>query len=74
MLARAVREVPLRQRHRLLPDEARDLEGMVREVLAAAKLHIRPEAKRLLLARLGADRALSRAEMEKLALYAPARA
>ncbi len=52
------------------PDEARDLEGVVREVLAAAKLDIAPEAKRLLLARLGADRALSRAEIEKLALYA----
>jgi DNA polymerase-3 subunit delta len=52
------------------PDEARDLDGVVREVLAAAKLDIAPGARRLLLARLGADRALSRAEVEKLALYA----
>ena len=37
---------------------------------AARKLQITPEAQRLLLARLGADRALSRAEIEKLALYA----
>src|SRR5262245_48376611 len=52
------------------PDEARDLEGVVREVLAAAKLQITPAARALLVARLGADRGLSRAEVEKLALYA----
>jgi DNA polymerase-3 subunit delta len=52
------------------PDEGRDLDGMVREVLATAKLQITPEAKTLLAARLGADRALSRAEVEKLTLYA----
>ena len=52
------------------PDEARDLEVVVREVLAGARLQITPEAMRLLLTRLGADRALSRAEIEKLALYA----
>jgi DNA polymerase-3 subunit delta len=51
-------------------DEARDLDGLVRDVLAAHKLDITPEAKRMLIARLGADRALSRAEIEKLALYA----
>jgi len=38
--------------------------------LAAAKLQITPEARTLLVARLGADRGLSRAEVEKLALYA----
>ncbi|HJU29891.1 MAG TPA: DNA polymerase III subunit delta, partial [Hyphomicrobiaceae bacterium] len=52
------------------PDEARDLEAIVREVLSASGLQITPDAKRLLLARLGADRALSRAEIDKLALYA----
>lgn len=52
------------------PDEARDLDGLVRDVLAAHKLDISPEAKRLLVSRLGADRSLSRAEIEKLALYA----
>jgi DNA polymerase-3 subunit delta len=52
------------------PDEARDLEGVVGEVLAAARIEIAPEARKLLIARLGADRALSRAEIEKLALYA----
>jgi DNA polymerase III subunit delta len=52
------------------PDEARDLETVMREVFTAAKVQITPEAKRLLIARLGADRALSRAEIDKLALYA----
>lgn len=51
-------------------DEARDLDGLVRDVLATYKLDISPEAKRMLIARLGADRSLSRAEIEKLALYA----
>jgi DNA polymerase III subunit delta len=52
------------------PDEARDLQGVVGEVLSAAKIEIAPEARALLIARLGADRAMSRAEIEKLALYA----
>ena len=52
------------------PDEARDLDAVIREVFAAAKVQITPEARRLLLLRLGADRALSRAEIDKLALYA----
>ncbi len=56
------------------PDEARDLEGMVGEVLAAARMQIAPEARKLLVSRLGADRALSRAEVEKLVLYARGKA
>jgi DNA polymerase-3 subunit delta len=52
------------------PDEARDLESVVGEVLGAARMQIAPEARRLLLSRLGADRSLSRAETEKLVLYA----
>lgn len=51
------------------PDEARDLESLVGEVLSAAKAQISPAARRLLISRLGADRALSRAEVEKLVLY-----
>jgi DNA polymerase-3 subunit delta len=51
-------------------DEARDLSGMIAEVLEAAKLTITPEALQQLVARLGADRALSRSEVDKLALYA----
>jgi DNA polymerase III subunit delta len=52
------------------PDEARDLESVVSEVLGAAGAEIAPAARKLLISRLGADRALSRAEVEKLALYA----
>jgi DNA polymerase-3 subunit delta len=56
------------------PDEARDLDVMVGAILAAADLKITPGAKKLLVAQLGADRALSRAEVEKLALYARGKA
>ncbi|HWE20299.1 MAG TPA: DNA polymerase III subunit delta [Hyphomicrobiaceae bacterium] len=56
------------------PDEARDLEGVIGEVLGTAKMQIAPEARKLLVGRLGADRALSRAEVEKLVLYARGKA
>jgi DNA polymerase-3 subunit delta len=53
------------------PDDARDLDGIIGEVFPAAGAQtITPDARRLLLARLGADRVLSRAEIEKLALFA----
>jgi DNA polymerase-3 subunit delta len=51
------------------PDSDADLESLVGEVLAPFKMRISPEARDLLVSRLGADRALSRAEIEKLALY-----
>jgi DNA polymerase-3 subunit delta len=51
-------------------DEARDLDAVVGAVLGAAGLQITPDARKLLIANLGADRALSRAEVEKLALFA----
>lgn len=50
-------------------DEARDLDGVIRAELTAAGLSITPAARQLLVSRLGADRALSRGEIEKLALY-----
>jgi DNA polymerase-3 subunit delta len=52
------------------PDEARDLDALIGEVLGAANMKIAPEARKLLIARLGADRALSRAEVQKLAIFA----
>lgn len=55
-------------------DDAQDLESLVRDVLQNANLEISPEARALLVSRLGADRALSRAEVEKLALFAQGRA
>jgi DNA polymerase-3 subunit delta len=55
------------------PDEARDIEGLIREVLSEGKLDISPEARAHLAARLGADRILSRSEIVKLALYVAGR-
>ncbi len=52
------------------PDEVHDLETLIRDTLKSHGLGIAPEARDLLLARVGADRALSRGEVEKLALYA----
>ncbi len=52
------------------PDEGAALGNLIDDVLGAAKLKIVPEARQELQERLGADRALSRAEIEKLALYA----
>lgn len=52
------------------PDETGSLDGLVSDVLKAANLTITPEARQELIARLGADRVLSRAEIEKLVLYA----
>ena len=54
-------------------DEARDIEAVVRETLAAAKLDITSDARQLLVSRLGADRALTRAELDKLVIYAHGR-
>ena len=51
-------------------DEARDLEGVITETLKAHGLGITSDAREMLVARMGADRAMSRGEIEKLALYA----
>lgn len=55
-------------------DSAADLDRLVRDILGEAKQTITADGRQLLLARLGADRALSRAEVEKLSLYAAGRA
>src|SRR5690606_33455679 len=52
------------------PDEARDLEAIVRDTLQEAGVAITPDARQTLLSRLGADRAMTRGELEKLILYA----
>lgn len=51
-------------------DNSRGLDSLVDEVLRDANLQISPDAKGTLVSLLGADRALSRNEIEKLALYA----
>ena len=50
-------------------DNAVDLSSMVDEMIKEQDLTIQPEAKELLLASLGTDRGISRAEVEKLILY-----
>jgi DNA polymerase-3 subunit delta len=51
------------------PDSAADIDSLIAEVLSGFSLSIDGDARALLQTRLGADRALSRAEIEKLALY-----
>lgn len=51
------------------PDAAADIDGLIAEVLSSFSLSIEGDARALLQSRLGADRALSRAEIEKLALH-----
>ncbi|MBO0712207.1 MAG: DNA polymerase III subunit delta, partial [Acetobacteraceae bacterium] len=51
-------------------EEGRALETTVRDLLREAGVSIRPEALAWVASRLGADRALTRQEVEKLALYA----
>ena len=50
-------------------DESRDLERLIDQELKQAGLKIGRDAKALLATRLGADRALSRSEIQKLAIY-----
>ena len=52
------------------PDESRDLDQIVKDAFAEAGMTITPEARQTLVARLGADRVLSRAEIDKLMTYA----
>lgn len=52
------------------PDEGAQLDGLVDQIVREARLRIAPDARQELVARLGADRALSRNEIEKLMLYA----
>ena len=51
------------------PDNARDLASAIKEQLAEEKLTITDNALALLSARLGDDRGITRAEIEKLILY-----
>lgn len=51
-------------------DEVRDLESIAASAAREAGLEITPRAMGVLVSRLGADRALSRGEIEKLLLYA----
>lgn len=50
-------------------DDERSLDQLVRSTLDAENISVRPEALDYLISNLGADRGLSVAELEKLALY-----
>jgi DNA polymerase-3 subunit delta len=52
------------------PEEGRALETTIRDILGQADVSIEPDALGWLAGHLGADRAATRAELEKLALYA----
>jgi len=52
------------------PDTARDLAGVIGESLAAHRVTVSRDAMEFLVAHLGGDRLLTRAELEKLTLYA----
>ena len=52
------------------PDTVRDLRALVGEVMARHRIRLDPEAAAWLVDHLGADRGVSRGELEKLALYA----
>ena len=54
------------------PDTARDLAAVIRDTFAAQKIAISRDAVAFLVAHLGGDRLLTRAELEKLRLYAGA--
>jgi DNA polymerase-3 subunit delta len=51
-------------------DDAQDISALIHEVMTQRGLGISSEAQEILASRLGADRTLSRTEIEKLALYA----
>lgn len=51
-------------------DTTTSLHALVKDVMSTHNLSITPETESYLVSRLGADRALSRNELEKLALYA----
>ena len=52
------------------PDSARDLAGVIREAFAAHRIGVSRDASDFLVEHLGEDRLLTRAELEKLTLYA----
>jgi DNA polymerase III subunit delta len=51
-------------------DDGKDLDAIIGDILRPLKMSITPDARQMLIQRLGADRVMSRGEIEKLALYA----
>ena len=55
------------------PDDAQAVAGVIDDVVRSAGMGIEPDARAALMHRLGADRALTRNEIEKLVLFAHGR-
>jgi DNA polymerase-3 subunit delta len=69
-LRRVFDEAPAAAAIGCYPDNARDLADLVRETCAAQRIAISRDAVDFLVAHLGGDRLLTRAELDKLTLYA----
>ena len=69
-LRRAFDDAPAAAAIGCYPDSARDLAELVRETCAAQRIAISRDAVDFLVSHLGGDRLLSRAELDKLTLYA----
>ena len=69
-LRRAFADAPAGAAIGCYPDAARDLAAIIRETFAARRIAVSRDAADFLVAHLGGDRLLTRAELDKLALYA----
>ena len=69
-LRRAFEQAPAGAAIGCYPDSARDLAAVIREALAEHRVNASRDAVDFLVAHLGGDRLLTRAELEKLTLYA----
>jgi DNA polymerase III subunit delta len=69
-LRRAFDESPVAAAIGCYPDSARDLAAVIRDAFAAHRIGASRDALDFLVEHLGADRLLTRAELEKLTLYA----
>lgn len=69
-LRRAFEESPCATAIACYPDAARDRAAVIRETLGAHRVTVSRDAAQYLVENLGGDRLLTRAELEKLALYA----
>ena len=70
VLRRAFEEAPQAAAIGCYPDTGRDLAGLIRETFAAQRITVSRDAGLFLVEHLGGDRLLTRAELEKLTLYA----
>ena len=69
-LRRAFDDSPMAAAIGCYPDSARDLAVVIRDTLAAHRVRVSRDALDFLVGHLGGDRLLTRAELEKLTLYA----